>query len=350
MVLNIVISAGGTGGHLIPAQQLAQELTGNNIVFMAKGLGSNYNFQKKFAFQEVESSPINKRRLFTAFFDISKGILQSIRFFLKFKPDVVVGFGSYYSFPVLVAAYLMRKPIVLFEANTSMGKVNRFFEKKAKVVACQFGKKRRENYQMVPLLPWSSLQKIDKSEARKKLSLQNIYTILVFGGSQGANFINENFCEAALILKESFNFQIIHLCGSEKCAKEIKSFYDENGIVSYVNSYEKDMGTVYSASDLAICRSGAGTICELIFFEIPSILIPLSYSSENHQEYNAFFMQEIKGGITILENKFNLFHFTKKIKKMMEKNEHKENLVKFKKALEEEKRKPLAEYIYDLKR
>jgi len=350
MVLNIVISAGGTGGHLIPAQQLAQELMGNNIVFMAKGLGNNYNFHKKFDFHEVESGPLNKKQFFTSVFDIGKGILQTVRFFLKFKPDVVVGFGSYYTFPVLCAAYLMRKPIVLFEANISMGKVNRFFEKKAKVVACQFGEKRRENYQMVPLLPWSNLQKMDKKEARKKLGLDDLYTILVFGGSQGANFINENFCEAALILKETNNFQIIHLCGNDKNAKEIKSFYDEHKIASYVSSYEKDMATIYSACDMAICRSGAGTICELIFFEIPSILIPLSYSSENHQQYNAFFIQEIKGGIAILENRFNLFHFTKKIKEMMGKNQMGENLVKFKKDLEKENRKPLAEFIFQLKR
>src|SRR3972149_3632785 len=114
--LKVLISASGTGGHLIPAQRLAKILQKRNcsVFFAAHGLSNKTFFLKEvFSYSEITSSEISKRTIFTAPFKIFKGVLQSIKLILKYKPNVIVGFGGYHTFPVILAGFLLRKKIVL---------------------------------------------------------------------------------------------------------------------------------------------------------------------------------------------------------------------------------------------
>lgn len=306
--LNIIISAGGSGGHLLPAQQLADKLLqkeGVKILFAAKGLNEAPSFQRdKFAFYDVESGPISAKKIFFSCFAIMKGVLKSFRIIRRFKPDVVVGFGSYHSFPMLLAAKLLNKKVILFGADTSLGKVNRFFAKGAKAVAMQFPDKDYKNAVKVPLLPWHTVEKIAAINARRMLGLNaNLFTILVFGGSQGAKFLNETLATVATNLqKRGAKFQIIHLTGSDKYQKELQYFYEVRRIPAYVRRFENRMPLVFSAADLVVSRSGASTIAELITFELPSILIPFPFAMEGHQQKNAHLLaKEIGGAIQLSE-------------------------------------------------
>lgn len=349
----VVISAGGTGGHLIPAQQLADKLVKKvDPVFLAKGLSDNNNFRKeKFKYRDIASSPAKKN--LSSLFSILKGTLQSILFFHKNKIDIVVGFGSYHTFPVLLAAFLCRKKIVVFESNTIFGKVNSLFLKKAKIVAVQFPMEGKllKNFVYVPTLPWIEKKGEDKKEARKHFSLDDKFTVLVFGGSQGADFINKTFCD--FIAKNKKDVQVIHICGSMEKANEIRKFYAENGVSAYVSSYERDMVKVYSAADLVVARSGASTLSELIFFSLPSILIPYPYAAKNHQAKNAYFMKNQVGGTEVfLEKEFDFEAFSKKMIEMIEdRNVYfslKKNLNNFKENVKLQNRKSLDELIYNL--
>lgn len=361
--INVLISSGGTGGHLIPAQQLAKKLIeedGAEIFFMAKGLSCNRNFNKDlFKFKDVSSGPLTSKQIIGSLFAIFWGTVETIKYILKNKVDVIVGFGSYHTFPVLLGGYLLGKPIVVFESNSTLGKVNRFFAQGAKALAMQFemkGKKTYENLKMVPPLPWIGKDiKMDKKSARKKLNLdEDRFTFLVFGGSLGASFINDMFSMACEKVISKKAFQIIHICGDEVKARQLKSFYDSLKIISFVSSYEKDMVPIYSAADLVVCRSGAATISELIFFEKPSVLIPFALSSENHQELNAFFLQDkVKGGYVFLEKNFDIEEFVKVLsllvdsepKKLME---MKNNLCNFKILLKKENRQDLNKIICEV--
>ena len=360
--LNVLISAGGTGGHLIPAQQLAKKLISDRksrVVFMAKGLFLNQNFRKEnYKFIDISSGPLTKKKFVFSAFSILKGTIQSIFYLFKNKIDVVAGFGSYHTFPVLLAAYLLKIPIVVFESNCLLGKVNRFFAKKAKIVATQFKIKNREKYKnikLVPLLPWIEQEnKIDKDQARVKLNLKKeLFTILVFGGSQGASFINEVFVNAVLDINKIQEFQVIHICGNEEKKRKLEKLYNINGITSYVSIYEKDMIPIYCAADLAVCRSGAVTIAELIFFEIPAYLIPYPHSSEKHQEINGFFLSDnIRGGVVYLQKDFNQQKFTRDLFQSITQNskkqmEMKANLCDFKSLVNNENRQSLNKVIYE---
>ncbi|HSX11609.1 MAG TPA: glycosyltransferase, partial [Chlamydiales bacterium] len=213
MALKVLIATGGSGGHLFPAQQLTQLLSDCDVVFAGHKLATNPFFDRKIPFHEIASSSKKK-----GLFAILKGVCQSLKLIWQIGPDVVVGFGSFHSFPVLLAAVLLRKKIVLFEANCSLGKVNRFFTRFATQIAFQFPiAEKKAAY--VPLLPWVGKQMtpVSRTAARKSYCLQDeVFTILVFGGSQGAAFINQAFCAAAKRLHERGEaLQVIHLTGKE---------------------------------------------------------------------------------------------------------------------------------------
>lgn len=301
--MKVVVAVGGTGGHLIPASQLAKKLMGRKVevLFAGKGLAASDCFEhSQIPFVEIASSAIVKKKIFSTFYLLMKGIGQALKLLWKEKPDVVVGFGSFHSFPVLLAAKLWGIPLVLYESNRILGRVNRLFAKSAKLVAIQFpllNPPKGGNVVKVPYLPWETKQSSDGSLNldRKKL------TFLIFGGSQGAKALNETFLQSVRLLKKKIPFQVIHLTGKEE--EKIIAFYEEEKIDHYVKGFEKRMDLAYESADIVICRSGAATVAELIRYEKPSILIPYPFASENHQEKNADFMaQSISGGVKVLES------------------------------------------------
>ncbi len=277
-MLKVLIATGGTGGHLFPSMQLKDQLEGCEVVFAGHKLESSPFFHRKFPYHEIASASSKKKGL-----TLLKGLFQSIKLLLRFSPDVVVGFGSFHSFPVLLGALLLRKKIVLFEANCSLGKVNRLFAPFAKRVAFQFPIPHKKAA-YVPLLPWKNIP----IKAGKKNP--NVRTILVFGGSQGALFINRTFCKAAKLLK--FPFEVIHLVGKED--PEI-----QYSVPSEIKPFEEDMASLYQKAHFAICRSGAGTTAELIRYKVPAVVIPYPYAHD-HQRKNGEFLGK---GVRLLDQK-----------------------------------------------
>jgi UDP-N-acetylglucosamine--N-acetylmuramyl-(pentapeptide) pyrophosphoryl-undecaprenol N-acetylglucosamine transferase len=356
--IKVLISAGGSGGHLLPAQQLGEKLLVSNecskILFAAKKLNEAPSFQReKFPFCEIDSGSMSGKKMVFSLWAIMKGFFQSLRLINSFGPDVVVGFGSYHTFPVLLAAKVLGKPIVLFGADTTLGKVNRFFARGAKAIAMQFPQKGYKNVVQVPFLPWKSFSKQDSNSARKELCLNpNYFTLLVFGGSQGASFINSALFKVVEILQNrGAKFQVIHLTGSDQAQGELQYFYESRNIPAYVRKFEKNMALLYSAADLVISRSGASTIAELLNFEIPAILIPFPYASEGHQQKNAdFFAKEVGGAIHLPELRINSEFLAKNILEILldggEKiSQMKENIRSYKKKDKVIKKQDIADLI-----
>ncbi len=300
MKRKILIAAGGTGGHLFPAQQLSEKLLkkgGCEVLFAGHKLSNSSFLERGVPFQEISSASLKK--IVPFFVASARGFWQSIKLIRRFRPDVVVGFGSFHTFPVLLAAVVLRKKIVLFEANCLLGKVNRLFAPMAAKLALQFPlPNARPKSVYVPLLPWTVKQSLSVSTAEARTFFQldpALLTILVFGGSQGAASINQIFPKAASLLKkEGLSFQVIHLTG-----KEGEAFYP-NEISACVKPFEKEMHLAYAAADLAVCRSGAGTLAELIRYRKPAILIPFPFAADNHQAVNGNYLAEKIGGGRLL--------------------------------------------------
>ncbi|MBS0653416.1 MAG: undecaprenyldiphospho-muramoylpentapeptide beta-N-acetylglucosaminyltransferase [Verrucomicrobia bacterium] len=309
----IVIAAGGTGGHLFPAQTLASELQkeGIDVIFMGAGLNSNRYFDRdKYAYCDIPSGTVFRRNIlliFKSLFHLVKGVKHSFKLLKKEEPDLIIGFGSFHSFPILCAARLQKKTVALFESNAYPGKVNRLFSSGAAYTAVVFPKAQDHlNGKIVEVaMPVRQAHHVLPPEAATGyFGLDPRYPILlIFGGSQGALAMNELFVKSIELLKpHNSHFQVIHITGQPEVVDTFKETYASLKIRACVKGFETNMATAYQAASFAVCRAGAATISELIAHEVPSILIPFPFAADDHQAKNAqFFHHEVKGGVHLPE-------------------------------------------------
>jgi UDP-N-acetylglucosamine--N-acetylmuramyl-(pentapeptide) pyrophosphoryl-undecaprenol N-acetylglucosamine transferase len=353
----ILFAVGGSGGHLFPAQALAQEIAEKNpdceIVFAGAGLANSRFFEKQqFAHREISAATVfgkNPLKLMQAVGSLIRGTIQSLQIVREQKPHLVVGFGSFHAFPLMLAALMKRVPFVQFESNAVPGKVNRFLSKWAIATAIQIPEtashlKGKSLEVSVPI--WKQGQ-ITKEEACAYFSIDPTKsTFLVFGGSQGAVAINELFgAAAALLAQEKIDFQVLHFVGNKGNHEEIAKHYAKLGITAQVKSFEKQMPYAWKACDFAICRSGAMTIAELMAFEVPSILIPYPHAYDHQSKNAALMVDQVGGAISIQQSELT----PKKMRDLIVDFMHPTNLSRMRTALasfKKENRKPqLSEYI-----
>lgn len=361
--IKIVIAAGGTGGHLFPAQALALDLIQRDntlrVTFMSPGLAKNPYFQKDhFPYREIVSATPYKKnplKLFKSLFSLLRGTIQSLRHLRRIKPKMVVGFGSFHSFPVLFAAKLKGIPIILFESNAVPGKVNRLCSRFSELTAIHFLRaskylKGKTVCVRMPLLKKN--ESVTRAKAREYFKLdQDKLTFLIFGGSQGAQAINRYFCESLeKLLSKDFHFQVVHIVGNPERAEKLQQVYAKYQIPASVKPFEEKMDFAWSAADLSISRAGAATLAEQIEFAIPGILIPYPFATENHQGKNASFVaEEIQGGVNLNECDLNADRLVSIIEELLHSKHQKlksmkRSLQDFKKS---EEKRDLCSVIFD---
>lgn len=198
-----------------------------------------------------------------------------------FKPDVVVGFGSYHSFPALAAATLLNIPLVLHEQNAVGGKVNRLFARRAKNIGLYFAGASAEfggKGEKVKMPLRREMRRVPREEAAAYYGLDpKKKTLLIFGGSQGALSLNQ-LAEAVLTHLDPDEFQTLHFTGAGKEGKLSRGV---------TKPFETKMHYAWSLADVALCRAGALTLAEGLHFEVPMLLVPYPYASDRHQSKNA---------------------------------------------------------------
>lgn len=337
----VVIAAAGTGGHLLPAQALARELIqeGVEVRFVGKGLSNNRCFAKElYPYAEIESaSPFARGKRISWTLPFLRGVRQSFSLWNEFSPDLIIGFGSYYTLPPLLAALWKRTPIYLFDSNAIPGRVTRLFAP----FACESGLQFRSASRRLRG-KWNEIEVPFEQEWHKKASSQGeakshfglspeAFTILLFGGSGGASCIDRAFIEALDLLCPNLSFQVIHITGDKERASEVERIYREKGIKAYISSFEKEMFLVWQAADLLVSRAGASTIAEQIGMGVPGVLIPFARAADDHQRHNALFLSDqVGGGECLLEKELSGASLAEKILVLAEPDRRKQN----KKALE----------------
>ena len=348
----ILITAGGTGGHIFPAQGLAQQLSDHDVLFVAGGLGTNRYFDRTlFSFKEIACRPLSKPKGWLA---LVKGVWQSLKIIRAYQPDVVVGFGSYYTVATLLAAKLARVPVVLHEANSIPGKANKWFAPYVQAVGVHFpltktllkgqvvevGMPLRAGYQRVS---------VSREEALAYFQLDDqVSTMLVFGGSQGAKSINQ-WMQAWLKEENSWQGQCIHLTGDESIVPALQEQYRLKGIKACVKPFEKQMSLAWRAADFFLGRSGASTIAEAVEFEVPGILIPYPFATDNHQEKNADFLTStVKGAIKILERNLNSKTLSEAIQSMMDSDRRRQKSQSIRAYKERQGRQDLCQLVLSI--
>lgn len=312
MSKNIVIAAGGTGGHISPGIGVAEALVKQKKelaigkVYLHSLLRNRDNPDLKEAPCEVlwHNMPALNKKLFLHPFRFLTSIIRSILQFRKLSIDAVIIMGGYSSLPAVLYARFYKKQIFLCEQNCIMGRLNRYFSKYAIAIAFALPPENFPNPQIKhkilgnPLrnriLPFEPQQRTYHKERREKLN------ILVMGGSQGARQINHMILNSMQNERMTENFVFRILTGNnlyEETIKKVQPTSSDN-IIPYAN----DMKTHYLWADLIIARSGAGVISECMAFALPMILIPYPYAADNHQLANARYCQK-NGAAIVLEQK-----------------------------------------------
>lgn len=303
----IVLSAGGTGGHLFPAQALANELVkrGRKIVVMTDARFANYATQfPGAAIATVPSSPFNA---ITAPFKIAAGIVVALAKLMKLKPAAVIGFGGYPSVPVMLAATSLRLPTAIIEQNAVVGRANRLVMDRVKIVAAAFPIARfapRDRSKIVltgnPLRPevealWGASYNVPVAGGPIR--------ILVFGGSQGARALSEIVPAALTHLPHDMKMRlaVVQQCRREDI-EQVRQVYANAEIRCQLESFFSDLPQRMAESHLVIARSGAGTVAELMAIGRPAILVPLPGALDDNQTPNADILDRAGGGWKIRQS------------------------------------------------
>ncbi|MGL5316166.1 MAG: undecaprenyldiphospho-muramoylpentapeptide beta-N-acetylglucosaminyltransferase [Peptostreptococcaceae bacterium] len=316
--MKVLLSGGGTGGHVYPAIAIANRIKESHpdaeIVFVGTAKGIESEIVPKYGYK-LETVTVqgfkrkidfdNVKRVFKLF----KGLEQSRKVVKKFKPDVVIGTGGYVSGPVLFNASMSKFPTVIHEQNSFPGVTNKILSKVVTKVLTSF----EDSHERFPegsrdklALTGNPVRKeiltARKSVARRNLGIaEDKKMVLCYGGSGGSRKINNAM---KLVVENMVNDDVAFIFATGK------GFYDEfmNSIQGInlkpyqkVVPYLEDMANALAASDLVIGSAGAISLAEITALGKPTIIIPKAYTAENHQEYNAKSIEKQGAGVTILE-------------------------------------------------
>lgn len=292
----IVLTAGGTGGHVYPADALAEELEsrGYDVVLFTDTRGLN-NYKGKLGQIEnkaICSGSVVGKSVATKICSLIKvgwGVVQAGYYLWQKKPYCVVGFGGYASFPTAVAAVILRIPLVIHEQNSVMSRTNRILARFATVVAQSFRDVKNTPKGAKTFLSGMPIRAaIAKLHNEKPKEHKAKFSLLVVGGSQGAKVFAEVVPEAIglLVKNKQLAIEVCQQCrqGEEK---NIKQKYEDLKVEAMVEHFFENMPELYKNADAIISRAGASSVYEIAAAGIPAILVPLPTAADNHQYYNA---------------------------------------------------------------
>lgn len=307
MQQSVLLTAGGTGGHLFPAFALAQELARRGIdVDLATDergdrFGSDFPARQIYQIPSATLASRSPLAVTSTLTSLSKGVAVAHRLLGRIKPAVVMGFGGYPTFPPLFAARLRGKPSAIHEANAVMGRANKMLAKHVSAIATSFPETRRLEGVAAGKIRFTGnpvRQTVVElgQRAYRAPDPSSHFNLLVFGGSQGARYFSETVPPALGQLPEDIrsHLRVIQQCREEDLAS-VEAAYRLSGIASELSTFFSDLPARIAHSHLVIARSGASTVSELAVLGRPAILVPLPHALDNDQLYNATRLAEVGG-------------------------------------------------------
>ena len=291
MKKKILISTGGSGGHVIPAIILYEHLSKKCDVIISTDI-RGLKFLDKNNYQiEIVNTPKLNNFLFLPLNLLSIMFMTLKSFFLlkKKKIEKIFSIGGYMSIPLILAAKFLKLNIYLIEPNQVLGRANKFFLNSCKKIFCYSEK--IKNFptlykdKMIIINPLVR-EKIYNFDISKQTNEK--FTLLIVGGSQGANIFDKNLKNSIANISKRKSIKIIHQT-SEKNIINLSKFYNDNNIENKIFSFDENFINTIQQADLCITRAGASTLAELSVLNIPFIAVPLPTSKDNHQLENALF-------------------------------------------------------------
>jgi len=308
--MRAILAGGGTGGHVIPAIAIAQELKMRyqaEVLFIgtARGLENRMVPAAGFPLQLVKIGALNRVSLATRLrtvFDLPRAVLAAGKMLREFEPDVVIGVGGYASGPAMLAAILKHVPTLAFEPNLVPGFANRLVARFVSATAVHF--ERTAEYFRNPVVTGVPVRPAFFQIPKKPYS-QASPTLLVFGGSQGARAINLAVVQALPeLMKRVPGLRVIHQTG-EREYNEVQAAYAQAGIPAEVHKFLDDMPGFFARADLVLCRSGASTVAEIAAAGKPAIFVPFPLAADDHQRRNAEVLEQAKAAVVLEETRLD---------------------------------------------
>ena len=332
--MRIIVSGGGTGGHIYPAVTIANQIKEKQpdaeIIFVGTREGLEREIVPRYGYpiEFIEVAGFQRKLSLDTIksaFKLLAGLVDAMKLIRRIKPDLVVGTGGYVCGPVLFLAALQGIPACIQEQNAMPGVTNKILAHFVKKVFLgyqeagkYFGGKSEKLFTGNPIR--KEILEVSRAVAIEKLKLDPAKkTILVSGGSRGARSINDAMALVETSLAGRSDVQVIHITGDTGYEKFVRQV-EKNVLISdniKVFRYMHDMPLALAATDLAVFRAGAIGLAELMARGIPSILVPYPYATANHQEHNARAVEAAGAAVVILDKELTGENLLKQIESLL---------------------------------
>ena len=304
----ILISTGGSGGHVVPATILYEHLKDQfNVSISTDNRGIKFLDKNKYNLEIFNVTPMSKNVFLLPFQLLSMiyFLIKSIFFLRKKKIDILISTGGYMSLPICLASKILNIKLFLFEPNMVLGRSNKFFIKSCEKIFCYSDKiknlpnKYTSKISVIPALLRKKFYDVKKAEG-----IDMDINLLIIGGSQGAKIFDTLLKSSIIELSKKYSLKIYQQTNSINF-EILKDFYKDNNIDYELFDFNEDVSNLMSKSNICITRAGASTLAELVFLNLPYMAIPLPTSKDNHQFENAFFYNEIGCNWILNQNEIN---------------------------------------------
>lgn len=312
--MRVVIAGGGTGGHLFPGIAIAEEFLKRDqktsVIFIGtkRGIESRLLANLGYTLEEIDIEGIKGRGVkafIKAVCQIPKSMMQSRRIMKKFHPDVVVGVGGYASGPAVLVAHFMGLPTVIAEQNAVSGVTNKILGRFVDKIFVTYEQTREFFPPAKVVVSGNPVRSAVAFREGFRPRGKGYWQLLVFGGSQGAEAINQCMADMIPRLKAvKDKIRILHQTGARQ-KEEMARRYAEHGINAEVKDFILDMARAYEEADLIVCRAGATSLAEITAAGRPAVLIPYPFAADDHQLKNAQALAAQGAAVVIRESELN---------------------------------------------
>jgi len=322
MIKKILISTGGSGGHVIPAITIYNHLKNTHEILISTDVRGLAYLDNNYNKVVINTPKLNNYLLLP--FSFIKILFLTIKSFFLLKNNnisILISTGGYMSLPLCLAAKILGIKIFLIEPNMVLGRANKFFLNFSRKLICYskniINLPAGINQKLTTIKPLIRKEYYDLNTYLKK---DNLFTIIIIGGSQGAKIFDELLNKSFVAIAKQVSLKIIHQT-SEKNINFLRNFYSQNNIESKVFSFDHNLNEILKQGDLCITRAGATSLAELSFLNIPFVAIPLPSSKDNHQYENAKYYKEQDCCWIIDQKSFDDQKFGKLLFELVNKNE-----------------------------
>ena len=315
-MINILISTGGTGGHVVPATIFYEHLKNKFNLFMTSDdRGIEFIDKEKYNIEIINVPKISQNIFLVPFqfFLLINSIFRSLIFLKKKNIKILISTGGYMSLPLCMASKLLNIKLFLFEPNLVLGRSNKFFINSCVKIFCysdrikNFPKNLKNKISLIPALLRKEFYNIKESKSINK----NI-NLLIIGGSQGAKLFDTSIKNSIIDLSKIYKLKVYQQT-SKNNFQNLKLLYQAKKIENELFNFNEDISFFMNKANICITRAGASTLAELIFLNVPHIAIPLPTAKDNHQYENAFFYNQYGCNWILNQNEINNDNLTNKL-------------------------------------